>query len=70
MSDRVHFLPEVGFVKEPVVLAHVGMARTKWRSLIKAGEAPAPIPQFSDRLRLYDARSIRKWIDEHAKVVA
>ena len=67
--DRVHFLPEVGFTKEPVVLAHVGMGRTKWRELVKTGAAPAPI-KFSARLRLYDARAIRDWIEEQAKVAA
>ena len=63
------FLPEIGLVRESVVLAHVGLGTTKWRTMVKAGEAPAPI-KFSERLKLYDARAIRGWIDEHTKVAA
>lgn len=60
MSDTL-FLPEIGFVREPVVLAHVGVKRTKWREMIAAGEAPAP-QKWSERLTVYDAAAIRRWI--------
>lgn len=63
------FLPEVGFVREPVVLAHVGVGRTTWRELVKAGKAPAP-QRWSERITVYSAAEIRAWIAEQtAKAV-
>jgi len=55
------FLPEVGFVREPVVLAHVGVGRTTWRELVKSGQAPAP-QKWGERISVYDAADIRQWI--------
>lgn len=60
------FLPEVGFVREPVVLAHVGVGRTKWRELVKAGEAPSP-QKWSERISVYSAADIRRWIAERTE---
>lgn len=58
-------LPEVGFVREPVVLAHVGFGRTKWRALVADGKAPAP-RRLGPRCTMYDAAAIRAWIAEQA----
>lgn len=55
------YLPEVGLIREDVVLAHVGVGRTKWRGLVKSGQAPAP-RRLSERISVYDASAIRKWI--------
>lgn len=55
------FLPEVGLIREPVVLAHVGIGRTKWREMVKAGQAPAP-QLLSPRVSVYSAEAIRAWI--------
>lgn len=59
------FLPPVGFVREPVVLAHVGVGRTRWREMIKAGEAPAP-QRWSSRVSVYNAAQIHAWIEARA----
>lgn len=56
-------LPEIGLVREPVVLAHVGVGRTKWREMVKAGKAPAP-RRISERVSVYDASAVRNWIAE------
>jgi len=60
--QQAPFLPEVGFVRERMVLAHVGVGRTKWREMVKAGEAPKPW-RWSPRIVLYDASEIRRWIE-------
>lgn len=64
-SNEQRFLPEVGFVREPVVLAHVGVGRTKWRELVKSGEAPAP-HKWSERISVYDVAEIRGWIAQRS----
>jgi predicted DNA-binding transcriptional regulator AlpA len=58
-------LPEIGFVREPVVLAHVGLGRTKWRQLVAAGAAPSP-RQLGPRCVMYDATAVRAWIVNQA----
>jgi predicted DNA-binding transcriptional regulator AlpA len=63
--SSIMFLPEVGFVREPVVLAHVGLGRTKWREMVQQGQAPAP-QKWGERLVVYDASAIRSWIAERA----
>ena len=63
------FLPEVGFVREPVVLAHVGVGRTKWREMVKSGEAPAP-QRWSERISVYDASAIRRFIANRSQQLA
>lgn len=60
------FLPEVGFIAESVVLAHVGVGRTVWRDLVKAGLAPTP-QKWGSRLVRYDASRIRQWIKERSE---
>lgn len=65
MSKFVH-LPEVGFVREPVVLAHVNFGRTKWRELVANGEAPSP-RRLGPRCTMYDAAEIRAWIEARSK---
>ena len=57
------FLPEVGFVREPVVLAHVGVGKTKWLEMVNAGDAPSP-RRLSPRVKVYSAVEIRRWIAE------
>lgn len=59
-------LPEVGFVREPVVLAHVGLGRTKWRQLVSEGKAPSP-RSLGPRCVMYDATKVRAWISEQAQ---
>ena len=63
------FLPEVGLIREDVVLPHVGVGRTTWRAFVKAGTAPAPI-RLSERISVYDATAIRQWIAEKATAKA
>ncbi len=65
MANNRHSLPEIGFVREPVVLAHVGFGRTKWRSLVAEGKAPAP-RRLGPHCTMYDAAAIRKWIADMA----
>lgn len=65
MTKRELVLPSEGFVREPVVLAHVGVGRTTWRAMVKAGRAPAP-QKWSERLTVYNVAEIRAWIAERA----
>jgi len=58
-------LPEVGFVREPVVLAHVPMKRTLLRQMVATGAFPAP-QQFGPRCVAYDVTKVRAWIAERA----
>ncbi len=67
LSDSM-VLPQVGLVRERVVLAHVGCGRTKWRSLVASGSAPAP-QKLSERISVYDAGAIRVWIADRARGV-
>lgn len=60
------YLPEVGLIREADVLAHVGVGRTTWRAFVKEGKAPAP-HRLSERISVYDASSIRKWIAEQVR---
>lgn len=62
---RVPFLPIEGFVREPVVLAHVAVGRTKWREMVAAGEAPKP-QKWGERITVYEVGSIRRWIADRA----
>jgi prophage regulatory protein len=64
--SRSNTLPEVGFVREPVVLAHVGFGRTKWRSLVADEMAPQP-RRLGPRCTMYDASEIRAWIAERSR---
>lgn len=64
-TDRT-FLPEVGFVREPAVLAHVGVGRTKWREMVAAGHAPSPI-KFGERIVVYNAIDVRRWIADQIR---
>ncbi len=54
-------LPEVGWVREPVVLSVVPYGRTKLRQEVAAGRFPAP-KKFSERLVAYDAAAVHRWI--------
>lgn len=58
-------LPEVGFVREPVVLAHVGLGRTKWRALVADKKAPSP-RRLGPRCTVYVVAEVRAWIAEQA----
>jgi prophage regulatory protein len=54
-------LPNVGWVREPVVLAVTPFGRTKLREEIAAGRFPAP-KKFSERLVAWDAEQVHQWI--------
>lgn len=61
MSTTPQFLPQTGFVRKPVVLAHVPYRATKLWVEIKAGRFPAPV-KFSERLVAWRAEDVHAWI--------
>jgi predicted DNA-binding transcriptional regulator AlpA len=61
MNSPVSFLPQTGFVRKPVVLAHVPFGPTKLFHEIKAGRFPAPL-KFGERVAAWRAEDIRAWI--------
>ncbi|MCW5664025.1 MAG: AlpA family phage regulatory protein [Piscinibacter sp.] len=63
--SKTNHLPELGFAREPAVLAHVGFGRTKLRALVAAGEFPAP-RRLGPRCTMYDAAAVRAWIADRA----
>jgi len=59
-------LPQTGFVRRPVVLAHVPFGPTKLHEEIKAGRFPAPV-KFGERLAAWRAEEIHAWIQKQGK---
>lgn len=59
------FLPEKGFVSEPVRAAHTGVCRTTWREMAANGQAPGPI-KLGPRMTRYSAADLHQWIDAKA----
>jgi prophage regulatory protein len=43
MSSAKPYLPDTGFVRLPVVLAHLGISKTSWYRGIGEGRYPRPV---------------------------
>ena len=69
MNQPQPFLPQTGFVRRPVVLAHVPFGPTKLHEEIKAGRFPAPI-KFGERLAAWRVEEVRAWIERQGQPVA
>lgn len=61
MNSSAPYLPSTGFVRRPVVLAHVPFGPTKLHEEIKAGRFPAPV-KFGERLAAWRAEEVHQWI--------
>jgi predicted DNA-binding transcriptional regulator AlpA len=61
-----HLLPETGFVRRPVVLAHIPFGTTTLYAEIKAGRFPAPV-KLSARIAAWKAEEVREWIERQGR---
>lgn len=66
MNASAPLLPETGFVRRPVVLAHVPFGPTKLHAEIRAGRFPAPV-KFGERLAAWRAEDVRAWINAQGR---
>jgi prophage regulatory protein len=65
MATAVQHLPETGFVRQPVVVAHVGFSKsTLWVKVAK-GQFPKPL-KLGPRITAWRVEDIRAWIDARA----
>jgi prophage regulatory protein len=55
-------MPAEGFVREPVVLAHVGLGRSTLWLRVKQGSFPQPV-KLSARITAWPVKAIREWMD-------
>ena len=63
--QALSYLPETGFVRQPLVLRLVPFSKsTLWRR-VGQGLFPSPI-KLSVGITAWRAEDIRRWIDEHA----
>lgn len=69
MNSVNPFLPQTGFVRRPVVLAHVPYGPTKLWSEVKAGRFPAPV-KLSERVTAWRAEDVHAWIARQGQAVA
>ena len=65
MSCPIQSLPETGFVRQPVVLAHVPFSKSTLWLRVKQRTFPAPL-KLSPRVTVWKAEDVRRWIDEQA----
>ncbi|MCM5570054.1 AlpA family phage regulatory protein [Burkholderiaceae bacterium FT117] len=59
-------LPETGFARLPVVLAHVPLSRSTLWARIKAGQFPAPV-KLSSRVTAWRVEDLRAWIEAQGR---
>ena len=60
-SQSAPFLPQTGFVRRPVVLAHIPFGPTKLYEEVKAGRFPKPV-KLGERISAWRAEEIHAWI--------
>lgn len=64
-------LPKEGLARLPAVLSAVGLGRSTWLQLVRAGHAPAPVRLGpSGHLTAYRVEEVRDWISRQEKVVS
>lgn len=64
-------LPREGLARLPAVLSAVGLGRSTWLQLVRAGHAPAPVRLGpSGHLTAWHVHEVRDWISRQERVVA
>lgn len=56
-------LPQVGMSKWNQLCHFIPVSREKWRQLVNAGKAPAPI-KLSERCTMYKNSEVHRWLDD------
>ena len=59
-------LPEIGFVRKKAVLEVLGISNTSFCRLQKSGRFPRPDLRFGERMPVWRAEDVRRWIAEGA----
>lgn len=58
-----HVLPETGFVRLPLILAHIPVGKSTWWAGVKSGRYPQPV-KLGTRITAWRAEDIRALITE------
>lgn len=61
MTAKDRFLPETGFVRLPVVLAHIPVSRSLWWEGVRTGRFPKPV-KLAPRVTAWRAEDIHDLI--------
>lgn len=55
-------LPQTGFVRLPVILAHIPVSRSTWWAGVKSGKYPVPIKSLGANITAWKAEDIHALI--------
>lgn len=55
-------IPQTGFVRLPVILAHIPVSRSTWWAGVKSGKYPAPIKSLGANITAWKAEDIHALI--------
>ncbi len=58
-------LPETGYVRLPVILAHIPVGKSTWWAGVKSGHFPQPV-KMGARVTMWRAEDIRRLIADLA----
>ena len=61
LESAPQVLPEIGFVRLPTVLAHVGLGKSTLWAMVRDKEFPSPI-RLSERNVGWNVGDVRAWI--------
>lgn len=68
--DRIVDLPKTGFVRLPVILAHIPVGKSTWWDGVRSGRFPAPIRGLGPRITAWRAEDIHKLIKDLGETAA
>jgi len=55
-------LPESGLVRKKIVLQVLGISNSTFWRLQKSGRFPRPDPRFGERMPMWRAEVVRRWL--------
>lgn len=55
-------LPQTGFVRLPVILAHIPVSRSTWWAGVKSGKYPIPVKTLGENITAWRAEDIHALI--------
>jgi predicted DNA-binding transcriptional regulator AlpA len=65
MPQYIQPLPDVGFARQPTVLAHVPFSKSTLWAKIARGEFPKPV-KLGPRITAWRVEEIRSWIERQS----
>ena len=64
MQDNKPTLPETGFVRLPIILAHIPVGKSTWWAGVKSGRFPQPV-KLGPRTTAWRVEDIKALIEQY-----